>query len=96
MQTLSHEATAVSEIEFQEKTLISIEVQLSETVFRQFQQALDRYRGHSADSLFAEAVATYLAVLGVLEASEQKIQFQRLVAVLESCALTLLDNQHPC
>lgn len=72
---------------------VSIEVQLSEPVFRQFQQALDQYSNHSADSLFAEAITQYLAILEILETAEQQEQFQRLIKLLESCCLSLLQPQ---
>lgn len=72
---------------------VSIEVQLSEPVFRQLQHALDRYSNHTADSLFAEAIAHYLAMLEILQTSEQQEQFQQLVKLLESCCLSVLQQQ---
>lgn len=72
---------------------VSIEVQLSEPVFRQLQHALDRYSNHTVDSLFAEAIAHYLAMLEMLETAEQQEQFQQLVKLLESCCLSLLQRQ---
>lgn len=74
-------------------TFVAVEVQLPESVFRQFQQALDRYGGHSADSLFAAAVSNYLALLRVFEASEQQEQFDRLIKVLESCCFSQLGTR---
>lgn len=69
---------------------VAIEIQLSEPVFRQLQQALDRYAGHNADSLCSAAIVNYLAMLEVLETSGQQEQFQSLVKLLESCFLSHL------
>jgi hypothetical protein len=77
------------------ESLVAVEVQLPESVFRQFQQALDKYDGHSADSLFAAAISNYLALLKVFELNDQQEQFDRLIRVLESCCLSQLDLRPP-
>jgi hypothetical protein len=71
---------------------VAIEVQLREPVLVKFQQALQRYGHHNADSLFAEVINHYLSLLTILEAPEQQQQFQGLIHLLETCGLSLLQN----